>query len=304
MSNKILSPLTRLFTKEDPENDYLHIFGVARKKKKLIMVILRQYLQAGMFEYQKKPKTFDTIQKLVEWVNKIDPLARVGISDHGNVLGNAVLGLRKYLSDSSLAEHCLTASIEMGKKEKGVPIQTSLLAKFDAYLTAGALTLSKDLKNVVPSYSLDIDEKHNTVPYYVADFEPIFNAALCCLHDFPFKPEEILSPAVRDNAFKGYLFRQNNQVETETGSLEWLEKFHDAVFKEKPKLSKTERIAKALTIDSEWNRQIAYERKLNPKKADLLVKLAGLYEKHDPVWVEQPENKKKFFTPEEIELLE
>lgn len=82
---------------------------------------------------------------------------------------------------------------------------------------------------------------------------------------------------------------------------QWLQQYNDAIFKEKPKLSNTARIAKALTIDAEWNRQIAYERKLNPEKADLLVKLAGLYEKHDPVWVAT--NMSKFFTEEEIELL-
>ena len=91
MATKILNPLTRLFTKEDPENDYLHIFGVARKKKKLVLVILRQYLQAGIFEYQKS-KEFKTAQEMVEWINKLDSLARVGISDHGNVLSIAVLG--------------------------------------------------------------------------------------------------------------------------------------------------------------------------------------------------------------------
>lgn len=298
--NNILSPLTRLFTKDDPENDYLHIFGVARKKKKLVLVILRQYLQAGLFEYQKS-KEFKTVQELVEWINKIDPLSRVGISDHGNVLGNAILGLRRYLNDSSLAEPCLTASIELGKKEKGVPVQSNLLSKFDAYLSAGALTLTTELKKAKPNYSLDIDEKHNMTPYYVQDFEPIFNAALCCLHDFPFKPEDFHSPAVRDNAFKGYIFRKDNQVTSESGSPEWLEKLHDAVFKEKPKFSKTERIAKALTIDAEWNRYIANERKMDPIKADLLVKLADLYEKHDKVWVAT--NMDKFFTPEELELL-
>ena len=110
MTIKILNPLTRLFTKEDSEIDYLHIFGVARKKNQLILVILRQYLQAGIFEYQKSKK-FKMVQELVEWINKIDSLSRVGISDHGNALGTAVLGLRRYLNDSSLSEPCLTASI-------------------------------------------------------------------------------------------------------------------------------------------------------------------------------------------------
>ncbi|MCK5611312.1 hypothetical protein KAR91_56100 [Candidatus Pacearchaeota archaeon] len=82
---------------------------------------------------------------------------------------------------------------------------------------------------------------------------------------------------------------------------QWLQQYHDAVFKEKPKLTDSSRIAKALTTDAEWNRQIAYERKLDPVKADLLVKLAGLYEKHDPVWVAT--NMSKFFTEKEIEIL-
>lgn len=300
MTSKILNPLTRLFTKEDSKNDYLHIFGVARKQKKLVLVILRQYLQAGVFEYQKS-KEFKTVQELVEWVNKIDSLARIGISDHGNVIGTAVLGLRKYLNDSALSEPCLTASIELGKKEKGVPIQTNLLAKFDSYLSANALTLTSELTKTKPSYILDIDEKHNMIPYYVQDFEPLFNAALCCLHEFPFKPEDFNSPAVRDNAFKGYLFRKDNKVTTETGSLEWLEQYHDAAFREKPKLSKTERLIKAFGPDAEWNRYIAYERSINPRKADLLVKLAELYEKRDKVWVAT--NLDKWFTEEEIELI-
>lgn len=86
-------------------------------------------------------------------------------------------------------------------------------------------------------------------------------------------------------------------------TIKWLEQYNEAVFKVKPKYSQTAKIAKALTTDAEWNRQMAYERKLNPKKADLLVKLAELYEKHDPVWVAHPDNMKKFFTAEEIELL-
>lgn len=300
MNNKILGPLTRLFTKDDLENDYLHIFGVARKKKKFILVVLRQYLQAGVFEFQRSKK-FDSVQELVEWVNKTDPLSRVGISDHGNVLGNAVLGLRRYLDDSSLSEPCLTASIEMGKKEKGVPIQTGLLAKFDAFLAAGALTLTKELQKATPSYSLDIDDKHNAVPYYVQDFDPIFNAALCCLHDFSFNPEDIHSPAVRENAFRGYLYRKENQVKTETGSIEWLGKYHDSIFHHKPKISNAAKIAKALTVDTEWNRYISHERSMDPIKADLLVKLAELYEKHDKVWVAS--NMPKFFTAEEIERI-
>ncbi|MCK4792556.1 MAG: hypothetical protein KAV87_52995 [Desulfobacteraceae bacterium] len=298
---KTLNPLTRLFSKEDPQEDYIHIFGVARKKKKLILVILRQYLQLGTLEFQKKPKVFDTVHELAEWVNKVDSLARAGISDHGNALGTAVLGLRRYLNDSSLSEPCLTASIELGKKEKGVPIQTNLLSKFDAYLTAGALTLPPAIKKVTPSYSLDMDDKHNMVPYYVQDFDPMFNAALCCLHDFPFKPEDFHSPAVRENAFKGYLFRQNNKVETESGSIEWLGKFHDSIGKDKKKLSKSAKIAKAMGPDAEWNRAMALERSKNPVKAAALERLADLFEKHSPAWVS--DNLSKWFTKEEIELI-
>ena len=302
--NKILSPLTRLFTKDDPEKDYRHIFGVARKpkgrKNKFVLVPLRQYLQAGIMEYQKHIE-FKTIQELTKWINKVDPLARVGIADHSNILGTAVLGLRRYLDDSSLSEPCLTASIELGKKEKGVPTQTNLFAKYDSYLSAGAMTLTKEIKKSQPTYSLDIDEKHNMIPYYVADFEPIFNASLCCLHDFPFKPEDFHSPAVRENAFKGYLFRQKNPVKGETGNTEWLGKFHDAIGKETPKLSKTARLAKAFGPDAERNRYYAQMRKENPLKADAEERLEKLFEKHNPIWV--TDNLKKWFTEEEIRLI-
>ena len=182
-----------------------------------------------------------------------------------------------------------------------MPTQTNLFSKFINYLDVGALTLTTELKKVKPGFSMDIDEKHNMIPYYVQDFDPIFNAALCCLHDFPFKPEDFHSPAVRDNAFKGYLFRQKNQVTTETGSVEWLGKYHDAIGVTKPKLSKTERIAKALGPDAEFNQQIAYERKLDPEKADLLLKLVELYEKHNPIWV--TDNLPKWFTEEQIKKI-
>ncbi len=82
---------------------------------------------------------------------------------------------------------------------------------------------------------------------------------------------------------------------------QWLEEYHDAAFQKKPKLTKTQRIAKALGPDTEWNRYIAHMRRSDPVKADLIVKLDELNQKHGIEFVAL--NMSKWFTEEEIKRM-
>lgn len=209
------------------ENDYLHIFGISHHKGIYTLVVCRQYIKRGLYEFS-GIKRFKGIQEIGKWINKLDPLARVAIVDSGNILTDAIKAIRTGLTNLDDSEDQLTISVDFSEKKNSMATQSVLLSKFDEMKSLGILKYGKQIAETIPAYNIDVDERHNKIPYYEGEVETLFKACLVCLSDFELSRERFESSSVFDLARDGYLYRRDQKENShEYGSSEWDMAFFD-----------------------------------------------------------------------------